>query len=218
MFVSFLSEEGPGNGPAMLRMVNDTDGQILSLTMPTGEAFSFYLVEPLMATDYVLASSDNMLEDAILSLHTLDTCVRRPFSAMNGPLSLDPGKAYSIHVALEDGFIATIEEEAAPDPFVGLRVIINDPSKPSEVGAASMLYVSSAGGELVFEDVYDELPAPFAKMEMASLELESLRFVDLAGIERSASSAAVAAGAFGYTAYVGADRVEGAVAVIELVP
>ncbi len=220
LYVSFVAEEGPGNGPALLRMVNDTDGQILSLTLPTGEAFSFYLIDPLTSSDYALIASDDMLEDAILSLHTLDTCVRRPFSAMNGPTSLEPGRAYSLHVSLEDGFIADIVEEAQPEPYLGVRAIISDPAKPTQVGAKSMLYLEGATlGEVAFEDIYDELPAPFVRLDAAELSLERVRFVDLAGVERVAEGPLGMSGAFGYTVYVGAAPADGASAhVFTLAP
>lgn len=218
LFVSFVAEGGPGAGPAMLRMFNDTEAQILSLTLPTGEAFAFYLIEGQAVSEYALVASDDMVEDSILSLHTLDTCIRRPLSAVYGPTSLEPGRAYGIHISLEDGYIATIEEEAMPEPYVGLRALIDDPAKATQVGAESTVYLSTPEGELAFEDVYSELPAPFSKHEIGKLALDRIRFVDLAGIEHVAEGPFNLSGFFGYTIYVAETPVEGAAQNIPLTP
>jgi len=196
-------------------MTNDTFGQILSLTLPTGEAFAFYLVEPSMTTEYAPIASADMFEDAILSLHTLDTCVRRAFTELTGPLSLEPGHAYTIRVA--DDFIAEIVEDAMPEPFVGLRVIIKDPAKASAPGAMSTLSLSDGElGDLLFEDVYGELPAPFLRVDASTLILDELRFRDLAGVEHSAQGPFAVDGAFGYTVYLTDGAVEGAAVQIPL--
>ncbi len=218
LFVSFVAEDEPGAGPAMLRMYNDTEAQILSLTLPTGEAFAFYLIEGQAVSEYALIASDDMVEDTILSLHTLDTCIRRPLNAVYGPTSLEPGRAYGIHISLEDGYVATIEEEATPEPFVGLRALIDDPAKATKVGAESTLYLATDAGELAFEDVYGELPAPFSKYDAAGLALGSLRFVDLAGAEHTAEGPFNLSGSFGYTIYVDEAPVDGAAQAIQLMP
>lgn len=218
LFVSFVSEDGPGAGPAMLRMYNDTEAQILSLTLPTGEAFAFYLIEGQSVSEYALIASDDMVEDSILSLHTLDTCIRRPLNAVYGPTSLEPGRAYGIHISLDDGYVATIEEEAAPEPYVGLRALIDDPAKATQVGAESTLYLSTDAGELAFEDVYGELPAPFSKHDSDELALDRLRFVDLGGMEHVAEGPFNLSGSFGYTIYVDEAPVDGAAQVIPLTP
>ncbi len=218
LFVSFVAEDGPGAGPAMLRMFNDTEAQILSLTLPTGEAFAFYLIEGQSVSEYALIASDDMVEDSILSLHTLDTCIRRPLNAVYGPTSLEPGRAYGMHISLEDGYIATIEEEAAPEPYLGLRALIDDPAKATKVGAESTLYLSTAAGDLAFEDVYGDLPAPFSKHEIAGLAVESLRFVDLAGVEHVAQGPFSVSGSFGYTIYVDEMPVDGAAEAVPLMP
>ncbi len=214
VYVSFVAEEGPGSGPALLRMINETPGQILSLTLPTGEAFAFYLVEPGASTDFSPIASADMLEDAILSLHTLDTCVRRPFAEMNGPLTLEPGRAYSIHVSSDSGFVADIVEEPQPDPYVGVRVLIDDRAQATQVGAASLLTLSVAGqGELAFEDIHDDLPAPFQKLEASQLAVDGIRFLDLGGVEHTAPGLALPAGIFGYTIHVSPEPIPNAVAV-----
>lgn len=218
LYVSFVSETGPGAGPALLRMFNDTEAQILSLTLPTGEAFAFYLIEAQAASDYALVASDDMFEDAILSLHTLDTCIRRPFSAINGPLSLEPGRAYAIHIALEDGYIADIVEEESPDPYVGMRALIDDPAKATKVGAETTLFLSTDIGELSFEDVYGSLPAPFLRVDAGELAVDQIRLVDLAGVEHTAEGPFSLSGAFGYTVYVGPEPVEGAAHEVALSP
>jgi hypothetical protein len=218
VYVSIVAEEGPGSGPALLRMVNDTPGQILSLTLPTGEAFAFYLVEPGTSSDYAPIASANMLDDAILSLHTLDTCIRKPFAELNGPLSLEPGRAYSLHVSGNVGFIGDIVEDEAPAPFLGIRVLIDDRSLPTQVGAASLLTLSSeATDSLQFEDVFDELPAPFHKIDAPSLSLDEIRFRDLAGVEHVAPGPIELSGAFGFTVYVAPEPTEGG-AIVPLVP
>ncbi len=218
LYVSFVAEEGPGAGPAMLRMYNDTEAQILSLTLPTGEAFAFYLIEGQSVSEYALIASADMVEDAILSLHTLDTCIRRPLNAVYGPTALEPGRAYGIHISLEDGYVATIEEEATPAPYVGLRALIDDPAKATKVGAESTLYLSTEAGELAFEDVYGDLPAPFSKHGIAGVALDGLRFVDLAGVEHEAAGPVNLSGSFGYTIYVDEMPVDGATQTIALTP
>jgi hypothetical protein len=218
LFVSFVAEEGPGAGPAMLRMYNETEGQILSLTLPTGEAFAFYLIEAQSVSEYALIASDDLVEDTILSLHTLDTCVRRPLEAVYGPTSLEPGRAYGMHISLEDGYVATIEEEAMPGPYVGLRALIDDPAKANKVGAESTLYLSTDAGDLAFEDVYGELPAPFSRHDISGLALDGLRFVDLAGVEHMAEGPINLSGAFGYTIYVDELPVDGAKHTVALTP
>lgn len=219
VYVSFVAEEGPGNGPAMLRMFNDTPAQILSLTLPTGEAFTFYLVESNTVTEYGLVASDDMVEDAVLSLHTLDTCVRRPFDAVHGPTSLEPGRAYGIHVSLEDGYVATIEEEATPAPYVGIRAVIGGFASPTlaNPGAASTLHLATAAGELSFDDTYDDLPAPFIPHDPAAAEIERVWLVDGEGVERSAEGPFALTGALGFTAYVSDAPVPGAAVAVPLV-
>jgi hypothetical protein len=218
LYVSFVAEVGPGAGPALLRMANDTPGQILSLTLPTGEAFAFYLVEPGQVTDYAPIASADMLEDAILSLHTLDTCIRKPFAELNGPLSLDPGSAYTIRVSGDNGFVGDIVEEAEPEPYVGIRTIIDDRALPTQVGASSLLTLSVEDvGDLALEDVFDELPAPFMALDTETLAVGQIRFRDLAGVEHSAPGPSLSSGVFGYTVYVGPEPVGGAVAT-PLVP
>jgi hypothetical protein len=218
LFVSFVAEDGPGAGPAMLRMYNDTEAQILSLTLPTGEAFAFYLIEGQSVSEYALIASDDMVEDSILSLHTLDTCIRRPLDAVYGPTALEPGRAYGIHISLGDGYVATIEEEAPPEPYVGLRALIDDPAKATKVGAESTLYLSTDAGDLSFEDVYGDLPAPFSKHDFAGLALDGLRFVDLGGVEHVAGGPINLSGSFGYTIYVDELPVDGAAETIPLTP
>jgi len=212
--VSFVPEVGPGAGPALLRMTNDTPADILSITLPTGEAFAFYLVEPGATTAYAPIASADMLEDAILSYHTNDTCVRRPFAEMNGPLSLEPGRAYTLRVGADDGYIATITDEGIADPYVGVRVLIDDRALPTEVGAASLLTLTLAGADQqAFEDVYDELPSPFSALDLAALSVEQIRFVDLSGVEHTAAGPSLPDDVFGYTIHVAAEPVAGAVVV-----
>ncbi len=212
--VSFVPEIGPGAGPALLRMKNDTTADILSLTLPTGEAFAFYLVEPAATTDYAPIASADLLEDAILSYHTNDTCVRRPFAEMHGPLSLEPGRSYTLGVGSADGYVASINDDGVAAPYVGVRVLIDDRAVPSQVGAASLLTLTLSGStEHAFEDVYDELPSPFVALEVPAFSVENIRFRDLSGIEHTAPGAALPTGVFGYTIHVAPMPVAGAVAV-----
>ncbi len=214
LYLSFLAEDGPGLAPAALRMFNDSQSQILSLTLPTGEAFSFYLVQPETNTEYALVASADMAADAILSIHTNDTCIRRPFKSIEGPMSLTPRLAYSIRVS--NDLAASIVEEPAPMPFIGLRTIIHDPSLPTQVGAASKLSLSGSGWEAAFEDVYDELPAPHSKIDAAELVIDEVRFQDLAGSVHVAQGPFVIGDAPGYTAYLAATPKEGSAVVVEL--
>lgn len=215
---SIVREEGPGLEPAKLRMVNDTETQILSMTLPTGEAFVFFVIDPGATSEWAVVASDDMVEDAILSVHTLDTCVRRPFSEISGPTVLEPGHAYSLHVSDPDGYVAEIVEEPQPSPFIGLRTVIDDPSKAASLGAVPELVLSTASGELVLSGDVDVLPAPYVEFDQASLTIESVRLVDVAGVEHAASGPFELEGAFGFTLHVGRETPAGALHEVLLTP
>jgi hypothetical protein len=213
MHASFVREEKAGDAPALLRMYNDSDDQVLSLTLDDGRAYSFYIVEPHAVTDYVLTASDDMWTDAVLSIHTTDSCVRKPFHEMTGPLSLEPGHAYGIHVSLTTGFLAHIEEEATPEPYVGLRALVSDPeSSSSSSPAPSELALSLAGEvpEVSFKTIFTEYPEPYVLVPGSKVEMQTVRFVDRSGTTHESTSPFVLEGAYGYTVHVADEPTDGA--------
>jgi hypothetical protein len=209
---SFVAEQEAGAAPALLRMFNDTEDQILSLTLADGRPFTFYLVEPRTATDHEITVSADMWQDAVLSIHTLDTCVRRRFSEMTGPLVLEPGHAYAIHVTVGDGFIASIEEEPVRAPYVGIRAHVTDPSSSPTPGPSKVLL--SAGeavdGEIVFDTIFTEVPEPYVLVPSSKITLETIRFVDRSGTAHESTAPVVLGGSHGYTVYVADEAREGA--------
>jgi hypothetical protein len=212
MHASFVAEQKAGGGPALLRMFNDTNDQILSLTLEDGQPFTFYLVEPRTATDYEITVSDDMWEEAILSIHTLDTCVRKPFADMTGPLALEPGHAYAIHVSVEDGFQARIEEEPLREPYIGVRAHVTDPAQ-SATAAPSKLVLSTGAtlpGEVVFDTIFTEYPEPYVRVTGPSVTLDEIRFVDRSGTAHESTSPVVLEGSYGYTVYVADEAQDGA--------
>ncbi len=212
LYASFVPEVEAGAGPALLRMFNDTETELLSLTLDDGHEFTFYLVEPLAFTEYELTVSADMWEDAILSIHTQETCIRKPFADMTGPLSLLPGHAYSLHVSVESGFVGTIEEEPAPEPYIGVRAHVTDPAG-SASPAPSELVLSlggDPGGEVAFKTIFDEHPEPYVGVPAAALDVTKIRFVDRSGAAHEATSPLALEGSFGYTVYVAGEESEGA--------
>jgi hypothetical protein len=209
---SFVAEQKAGDGPALLRMFNDTNDQILSLTLEDGQPFTFYLVEPRTATDYEITVSDDMSEEAILSIHTLDTCVRKPFAEMTGPLALEPGHAYAIHVSVEDGFRARIEEEPLREPYIGVRAHVTD-SAQSVIPAPSKLVLSTGAappGEVVFDTIFTEYSESYVRVTGPSVTLEKVRFVDRSGAAHESTSPVVLERRHGYTVYVADEARDGA--------
>ncbi len=162
MQASFVAEDQPGDGPALLRMFNDTPDQVLSLTLDDNQEYALYLIDPLAVSDYTITASDDMFADAILSIHSGESCVRKPFAEMTGPLALEPGHAYAIRVAIDGGFVGLIEEEAVPEPFIGVRAHVADPSASlSPSPAPSDLVLSTGGaspGELKYHTIFNEFP------------------------------------------------------------
>ncbi len=218
LVASFVAEDEAGDAPALLRMFNDTPDQILSMTLDDGREYAFYLIDPLAASDHVITMSDDMLEDAVLSIHTFDSCVRKPFASMTGPMVLEPGHAYAIHVTVEDGFAGVIEEEAMPEPFFGVRAHVFDPAA-STTPAPAQLVLSMAGdpaGEVLYDTIFSELPEPYTYVPGAKLELEKIRFVDRAGVPHEASSPVVLEGAYGYTVHIDDAALEGAAITVPL--
>lgn len=212
LHASFVAEKQAGDAPALLRLFNDTPDQILSLTLDDGQSYTFYLIEPLAVSDYEITTSDDMWTDAILSIHTTDSCVRKPFAEMTGPLALEPGHAYGIHVTIEEGFAAAIEEEGSPEPYIGIRAHVADPAG-SSTPAPSKLTLSVAGsspGEVVFETIFTEYPEPYVRVPGSKVELEKIHFVDRAGLAHETSSPVVLEGSHGYTIYVDDEVRDGA--------
>jgi len=222
LHASFVREEKAGAGPALLRLHNATGDQILSLTLDDGRPFSFYLVEPLAVTDHVITTSDDMFEDAILSIHTTDTCVRKPFHEMTGPLSLEPGHAYGIHVSLETGFLANIEEDATPDPYVGFRALVADPSSSGlSSPAPSELVISTSAapdGEVAFKTIFSEFPEPYVLVPGSKVNVDKVRFVDRTGTAHETSAPFVVEGAHGYTLHIADKAMDGAEIDVVLEP
>lgn len=204
VFASFVAEEAAGDAPALLRMINETPDQVLSLTLDDGQEYTFYLIDPLATSDYAITASDDLWADAILSIHTNDTCVRKPFAEMTGPLSLAPGHAYSIRVSIDGGFTAHIEEDAMPEPYVGVRAHVADPAG-SSTPSPSRLVLATAGGapsEIVYETIFTEYPEPYVRVAGSAIEIASVRFVDRAQVTHEAAGPFVLEGSHGYTVYV----------------
>jgi len=212
LHASFVREDAPGAGPALLRMFNDSETEVLSLTLDDGQEFTFYLVEPLTVTDYQVTTSDDMWTDAILSIHTQETCIRKEFADITGPLALEPGHAYGIHVSVAEGFVAQIEEDPQPEPFIGFRALVTDPAA-SSAPAPSELTLSLAGGSLqdvVFNTYFDEYPEPYVLVPASAVEIDSVRFVDRSGAAHESTSPIVIEGGAGYTVHVAPEPEEGA--------
>ena len=204
LHASFVAEEKPGDAPALLRMYNDTPDQILSLTLDDNEEYTFYLIEPLTASDHEITTSDDLLTDAILSIHTTDSCVRKPFAEMTGPLVLEPGHAYSIHVSIEDGFSGLIVEDPMPDPYIGVRALVKDPAG-SQTPTPAELVLSTGNappGEITYNTIFTEFPEPYVHVAGPQIDVESIRFVDRAGVAHGAWTPIVLQGSYGYTVHV----------------
>lgn len=201
---SFVAEQKAGAGPALLRMFNDTEDQILSLTLDDNRPFTFYLVEPLTVTDYEITVSEDMWEEAILSIHTFDTCIRKQFAEMTGPLVLEPGHAYGIHVSVENGFQAQIEEEPVPEPYVGVRAHVTDLAANATPGPSelSLSTGDAPPGEVVFKTIFTEYPEPYVLVPGSKVTLDKIRFVDRSGTAHESASPVVLEGSYGYTVYV----------------
>lgn len=209
---SFVAEKKAGDAPALLRMYNDTPDQILSLTLDDNDEYTFYLIEPLAASGYEITTSDDMWTDAILSIHTFDSCVRKPFAEMTGPLVLEPGHAYSIHVTIEDGFSGVIEEDAMPEPYIGVRALVKDPAG-SQAPTPARLVLSTGQappGEITYHTIFTEFPEPYVHVPGPKIEIGTIRFEDRAGVAHGAWTPIVLEGSYGYTVHVDDQVHEGA--------
>lgn len=215
---SFVAEEKAGDAPALLRMFNETPDQILSLTLDDNNEYLLYLVDPLTTSDYAITMSDDMFEDAILSIHTFDSCVRKPFAEVTGPLALEPGHAFSIHVTIDQGFAGFIEEDAMPEPYTGVRAHVFDPSGSTAPAPAELVLSTkdAAQGDITYKTIFTEFPEPYLRIPGSKIEIEKIRFVDRSGVAHEASVPVALEGSHGYTVYIDDEPREGAATVIPL--
>ena len=140
--LSVLAETEPGRAPALLRLDNATPEDRLAITLPDGEAFAFYDIPWQTTTDYVPAALSDPVAEVILSLCTIDACIRINFDEIGGEQALAPLGAYSLVVTKPGDFAAEIVGEPDPEPFVGVRPHVIDGSAGIAVGTHLDLVLS----------------------------------------------------------------------------
>jgi hypothetical protein len=227
VMASFLQESGAGNAPALVRFSNDTK-EILSLSL--GDQ-AYTLVPQYTVTGGKPAASVDLLADAIVAYHSKDTCIRVYFDEIVGANVLEPGHAYTFHVTLDDGWAASIEEDAMPAPFTALRPLILDPAiakgKPTvsrlsvDVGdppAHDVGAIQAPGDRLEYVGLSSKYPGPFWLVSGESLEVFGITFTDRNGTEYGTTEPIVLRGSGGFTLHVDDEVPEGALESVELAP
>lgn len=214
--LSVIAETQAGRAPALLRLANETVDERLAITLADGEAFAFYDIPWQTTTDYVPAALANPVAEVILSLCTIDACIRVNFDEVGGVQALQPLEAYTLVVTKSDGFVAEIVKDAAPEPFVGVRPHVIDSSAGFEVGTHLDLVLS--GHELVFEKVFAPVPGRYELLPpMADLSLDKLTYIDGEGTSHVLDEPLVLPSAPGYTVVLGSAPMDGAAVDVPLV-
>jgi hypothetical protein len=219
LHASFVAETAPGQGPSLLRLANDTVDEKLSITLPDGEPFAFYAVDWLTTTDYEPVAITTPVEELVVSVHTTENlCIRILFEEISGVQVLEPLHAYTLHVTLPDtGFAAEIVEEELPEPFLGVRARVDDPSA-LKIAAMSTLELTIDGEVTTFEKLFfPEQPVRYTLLPAAPLSIDALRYVAGDGSIHEIAAPIALDEAPGYTVVVATKPVEGAAASVELV-
>lgn len=217
LHASVIAETAPGKGPSLLRLANDTVDEKLSITLPDSEPFAFYAVDWLTTTDYLPVAVTTPVDEVIVSVHTTDNvCIRILFEEIAGVQVLEPLHAYTLHVTLpETGFEAEIVEAELPEPFVGVRARVDD---PSALAKEATLELTIGGEPIIFEKIFfPELPVRYTLLPAAPLVLESLRYVAGDDSVHEIAAPITLDEAPGYTVVIATEPVAGAAATVELV-
>ena len=213
--LSVVAETEPGRAPALIRLHNDTAEDRLAITLPDGEAFAFYDIPWQTTTEYVPAALAEPVAEVILSLCTIDACIRINFDEIGGVQALEPLAAYTLVVTKPGEFAAEIVRDADPAPFMGVRPHVIDSSAGIAVG--THLDLTLSGSELVLERVFYPVPGRYELFEpVVDPTLETLRYIDGEGTSHVLEEPIALPSAPGYTVVLGPNPVEGATANVLL--
>jgi hypothetical protein len=213
LFASLREETAVGEAPALVRFANDSD---LHLTLWIGDQ-EYFKVAPHTATEGRAVASSDVLGDALVGYHNIDdTCIKVPFDALGGVTALEPGRAYSVHVEVNESYQAYVTEDAMPAPFTAIRPLLQDPFTAAEPGAMSKLTVTLAGEPAyTFEGIASEFARAYWLMPDPA-EITSLEFVDRSGGEHSAAPRLSVSGA--YTLLIDDAPADDAAHVVDFAP
>ncbi|MEQ9320062.1 MAG: hypothetical protein RIF41_12940, partial [Polyangiaceae bacterium] len=194
---------------------NATEEDRLAITLPDGEAFAFYDIPWQTTTEYVTAALSDPVADVILSLCTIDACIRINFDSIGGVQALEPLAAYSLVVTKPGDFAADIVQDADPAPFVGVRPHVIDGSAGIAVGTNLDLVMS--GQEIVLEKIFVPVPGRYEMLDpIDEPVLEQLTYIDGEGTTHVLEESLSLPDAPGYTVVLGPSAVDGAAASVLL--
>lgn len=221
LYLAVLAESGPGNEPGLVRFFNDTAGDLISLAIGDGQFYAWLEVPAASTTDYLPKALGDLATTVEVGVHTNDACVNFPLSELVGPSAITPGLAYTLRVEdlAPETFRLEVIEEAAPDPFVGARVLVTSPGSGPPDKAVQLTLSLDGAAPLVFDDAYDSsVPSQYVLVPTGGLAIGGVEFRDRSGQLFASDEAEVVEGAFGYTLVVSADPVAEAVFTATLEP
>lgn len=207
---SFIAETAPGDGPAFVTFHNQTPN-IQSLWLAGAE---FIEVPAGTTRGPELTASATVEQDTTTGKHENDRCVAVPLKGYSGPSALSPGKHYVMAITPDGPAYLGDLTETTGDPFVAVRVRVQDSAATPFDAARVALDLGAPGGPTQWS-IFDAEPTRYVLAGTDSVTL-TVQFEGAAGGNYAGTAPVTLAGAPGYTVVIAEQQVPGATQSIVL--